>query len=69
MSTCPVTTKPQTADFWERHEKTARLARLTQAAAVIYSTGMAGYGAYLGAVDHAFEIEKLVIKKLSEEKS
>lgn len=66
MSTCPVTTKPQTVDFWERHEKTARLARLTQAAAVLYNGGF-GEGSKGRAVALAFELEELVIKRLKEE--
>ena len=66
MSTCPVTTKPQTVDFWERHEKTARLARLTQAAAVLYTDRDFGGDEHL-AVNRAFKLEELVIKKLKEE--
>ena len=65
MSTCPVTTKPQTVDFWERHEKTARLARLTQAAAVLYTAPNVGDERL--AVNRAFKLEELVIKKLKEE--
>jgi len=66
MSTCPVTTKPQPVDFWERHEKTARLARLTQAAAVLYSDPGFRGDEHL-AVNRAFKLEELVIKKLKEE--
>ena len=69
MSDCPYTgelpnsvaDKPRAVDFWERHEKTARLARLTQAAAVLYR-GDENLAIYL-----AFKLEELVIKKLKEE--
>lgn len=63
MSTCPVTTKPQTVDFWERHEKTARLARLTQAAAVLLAAH--DLPNPQDAVDAAFNLEMLVIRKLA----
>ena len=76
MSDCPYTgelpnsvaDKPRAVDFWERHEKTARLARLTQAAAVLYSNpGFRGRGDENLAIYLAFKLEELVIKKLKEE--
>jgi hypothetical protein len=49
--------------FWEQHEQSMRKAKLLQAAAVIYSTGMQGK---CQAVDAALELEKYLEERLHE---
>lgn len=57
--------KPASHDFWKDHGDTLRAGRITQAAAIIVSSGWA-----LGrAVDEAFQIEKLVQQRIQQEKA
>jgi hypothetical protein len=66
------TEKPKGPDFWKAHEETARLARLTQAAAIIFS----GVGDSMRntsedidhIVGHAFMLEKRVRARVEKEK-
>jgi hypothetical protein len=51
--------------FWEKHDRTARKGRITQAAAVIFATNP--NMAQASAVRWAFEIEKLVSERIDTE--